>query len=153
MNFGDCFSDSFREDYAQRNLKVGTVLKLKVFDTYPPKEKRFIIVGKDEEEIHLAAVYINSEINRVCNFSQELIDLQLYLKANDREYLDHDSYVDCARLYIKEKNLIHQSILHSPATIIGQVSETDLFSIRTKIIKAKTIKGKIKKKFGIFDKL
>lgn len=151
MSLGDIFSDSIKAAFACRSLKIGIVLKLKVYDTNPPKEKRFIIVGIDTDGVELAAVYINSKVNLLCNHSQELIELQHYLPAKGREYLNHDSFVDCAKLYLKDKAQLNQSILDSPTVVIGQVSEADISLIRAKIASAKTIKGKVKKRFGLYD--
>ncbi len=65
MSLGEFFPEAFKADYARRNLEVGSVLKLYVTDTKPPKEKRFIIVGKNIDGLCLATV--NSEINENIN--------------------------------------------------------------------------------------
>jgi hypothetical protein len=44
-------------------LKIGTVLRYFVKDTIPPKIKRLIIVGIDDELITTATIFINTEIN------------------------------------------------------------------------------------------
>ncbi len=92
MSLGDFFPDSFKEEFAQRNLQIGSVLKLHVKETNPPKEKRFIVVGKTIDGISLATVYINSEINPFINFSPELQQLHCFFEANGREYLDQDDF-------------------------------------------------------------
>ncbi len=68
MSLGEFFPEVFKADYARRNLEVGSVLKLYVKDTKPPKEKRFIIAGKNIDGLCLATVYINSEINENINY-------------------------------------------------------------------------------------
>lgn len=47
---GDHFSLPEKQQYIFRNLKIGSVLKDKVTDTTPSKEKRFIIIGINESE-------------------------------------------------------------------------------------------------------
>lgn len=150
MSLGDSFPDSFKKDHASRNLRVGGVLKLKVLDANPPKEKRFIIVGITADGISLATVYINSEINRKCNYSRELLGLQHFFESAGRDYLDHDSYVDCSKIIPRDWSEIFQAVVKRPEAIIGQLSENDFSAIRNKIIGARTIKGKDKKKFGFY---
>ena len=89
---GDFFPESFKADFASRNLQTGSVLKLHVKDTNPPKEKRFIVIGKTVDGICLATVFINSEINLNVNFSEELRNLHCFLPSDGRDYLEHDSY-------------------------------------------------------------
>ncbi|NTU97265.1 MAG: hypothetical protein HGA62_05540 [Chlorobiaceae bacterium] len=55
---GDFFPESFKNDFARRNLKIGTVLKLHIKNTKPPKEKRFIVVGKTIDGVCLATLFI-----------------------------------------------------------------------------------------------
>lgn len=151
MSLGDFFPDSFKEEHASRNLKVGCVLKLKVSDTNPSKEKRFIVVGITDDCVQLATVFINSEINLTCLYTHELRELQHFFASTGREYLDHDSYVDCSKLFIRSKAEIFQAVIKRPEAIIGHLSDDDLSAIRSKIISAKTIKGKDKKKFGFYS--
>jgi len=60
-----------KREYAGRNLQIGSVLKLHVKDTNPPKEKRFIVVGKTIDGICLATVYINSAINKNIHYIEK----------------------------------------------------------------------------------
>ncbi len=43
MSLGEFFPEAFKADYARRNLEVGSVLKLYVKDTKPPKENGLFI--------------------------------------------------------------------------------------------------------------
>lgn len=151
MSLGDHFPKDLQDDYKERALKVGTVLKLFVNDTTPPKEKRFIIVGFTEDKFSLASLYINTEVNTNINWSQEQQALQLELSSNSREYLDWTSYVDCSKFNIRETQEIKKAIQSRPEAIIGEVSAKDLELIITTIRHASTINGKYKKRYGIFN--
>ena len=94
MSLSDSFPDGFKKDFAQRNLKIGSVIRLYLGDTNPPKQKRFILVGQSYDKLLFAAIFINSEINPNIFPTQELKDLNLKLLASERDYLDHDSYAD-----------------------------------------------------------
>jgi len=150
MSLGDFFPEKDRKEFAARKVSVGTVLKLKVFDTNPPKEKRFIVVGTTVDGLVLATVYLNTKINPVINYSAELQTLHIPLEEQGRDFLDHDSYVDCSRLVPREKREIEKAIQNRPDVVIGELSTADFQLIRKTIISAHTIKGKHKKKFGFF---
>lgn len=151
MSLGDAFPKDFREDHARRILKVGSVLRMFVKDTNPPKEKRFIIVGFSEDRVSLASVFINSEINLLVNYSQEVRELHLFLSSDGREYLKHDSYVDCSQLASRAVSDIFESLINRPEACIGEVGRDDMLAIRKTIAGAATIKGKLKKKYSLFD--
>ena len=151
MSLGDSFPNKFKSDFSNRNLAVGKVLKLKVKDTNPPKIKRFVIVGFSEDKFTLALVYINSEINTNINWSLEQQELQLELNADEREYLDKTSYIDCSQFIIKDCEEIKSIIKSRPDSVLGEVGENDMKLILDKLIEARTIKGKIKKRYGLYD--
>lgn len=150
MSLGDKFPIDFKIDRANKGTQVGAVLRLFVEDTNPPKVKFFIVIGLTEDRVSLASIYINSDVNMVINYSQELRDLHLPLSANDCDFLDHDSFVDCSQLQERNRERIYQDILNSPEAFVGTLNSEQLSTIRNQVINAKTIKGKIKKKFGFY---
>lgn len=135
------------------SIDIGCVLKLFVNDTNPPKIKRFVIIGKNKENLSLASVYINSTINQNVNWSTEQKALHLEFECNGRSYLDHKSYIDCSKLYFKDLNEIEEAVEKRNDAIIGYVSEEDLELIISTVSRATTIKGKYKKKYGIYKEL
>jgi hypothetical protein len=151
MSLSDSFPQKFKSDYSERNFMIGKVLRLKVKDTNPPKIKRFVIVGFSEDKCTLASVYINSEINRNINWSLEQQELQVELTPESRSYLTKTSYIDCSQLIIRECEKIVRVVESRPDSIIGELDESDLNVVITKLKEARTIKGKIKKKYGLFD--
>jgi hypothetical protein len=151
MSLGDHFPKEFQHEHTERTLKIGMVLKLFVNDTTPPKEKRFIIVGFSEDKFSLASLYINSEINKNINWSQEQQALQLELTAETREFLDWDSYVDCSKLILRETRELQTVYASRPEVFIGQLSDQDFEIIITTLKHASTINGKFKKRYGIFS--
>ncbi|TVQ16378.1 MAG: hypothetical protein EA361_04235 [Bacteroidetes bacterium] len=81
---------------------------------------------------------------------KELQELHLHFKAEGREYLDWDSFVDCSQIKPRTYTEISEAIENRPEIIIGNVSQVDFDQIKEKIISAPTIKGKTKKKFGFY---
>ena len=98
----------------------------------------------------LATVFINTEINVNVISSQELKDLQFPFTAVNREYLDHDSFVDCSRLIERNFDELKTILKNNASSSIGQISENDLKNIKAKIKSARTISVRIKKKFNLF---
>ena len=133
------------------DLSAGTVLKLFVTDTNPPKTKRFIIVGFDDDKVRLAYVYINTGINRNFAWSIELECLHLKLEARGRAYLDHDSWVDCSDIIIKETSEILDLVNKRTEAITGHLNNEDFRDIITLLRSSPKIKGKIKKRFGLYE--
>lgn len=151
MSLGDHFPKEFQHEHTERTLKIGMVLKLFVNDTIPPKEKRFIIVGFSEDKFSLASLFINSEINKNINWSQEQQALQLELTSETRGFLDWDSYVDCSKLILRETRELQTVYASRPEVCIGQLSDQDFEIIITTLKHASTINGKYKKRYGIFS--
>lgn len=133
------------------NIKVGTVLRLHVKNTIPPKYKRFIIVGFTQDKLSLATVYINSDINININWSQEQQALQLLFTSEGRPYLDRNSYIDCSKLMFRDTEEIYSAVHNNPDAIIGKLSEEDLKYVMNTLKYASTIKGKYKKRYGLYD--
>lgn len=134
-------------------LRPGSVLRLFVKDTNPPKTKRFVVVGISIDEVSVASVYINSNLNKKAAWSLELESSHLFFEKAGRSYLDHDSWIDCSDLAIRDVAEMQSIILNRPDAIIGNLSAIDLRLVIKTLNKAYTIKGKTKKKFGLFDSL
>lgn len=150
MSLSNLFPEEFKEDFAKRNIKIGTVIKVFVTDTHPPKEKRLILVGISYDKLLFASVFINSEVNTNVFNSQELLALNLVLEAKDREYLDHNSHVDCSEIKKRDAKWLYQLVLEKPERVLGEVSEIDLQQIKLRIKSAKTISPATKKTFGLY---
>lgn len=75
-------------------------------------------------------------------------DLHFKLDENNRDYLDHTSYVDCSQIREMEVTNIKAMLMDDPAICIGALDTTDLTNVIDKIKTAHTISNKVKKKFG-----
>jgi hypothetical protein len=152
MNLGDYLeNDSKKKLLLPEGLKIGTVIKAMVYSTTPPKEKRFIIVGFNEDSISLASVLINSNINLRVNYCEELVSQHISLLAENRSYLTHDSHVDCSGYHPMDISELNEKIDSNPTIIIGEVDKTDLDLIMYTLVNSDFIKGKYKKKFGFYE--
>lgn len=150
MNLSDYFPDSFNATPTYI-LEVGSVLRMMVKETDPPKIKRFIIVGESGDHITLAATYINTELNLNVNWNLDLRSQHIKFEAEGRGYLEHDSYIDCSKLIFWTLGELQEIVKNRPSVLIGKVNDDDFDLIRNQIIHSPTIKGKIKNKYGFYE--
>jgi len=152
VKLGDFFSKKEKKYLLlPKGLVIGTVIRAFVDFTNPPKEKRFIVVGFYDDKVNLAVVLVNTDVNTLVNFNQLLQSHHIKLESKGREYLTHDSYVDCTELHKMEIQPIEDSINAKPEICIGSLNKEDLDLIMKKLIDSDFIKGKYKKKCGFFD--
>lgn len=149
QHFSDFFPDELREQITSDIFKVGAVLRYHVEFTNPPKTKRLIIIGFDENKVALASVLINSEINPNKFPSEKLKQLHLELEPTGRSFLDHKSYVDCSQIFEQDTEQVKNQLTSNPNIHIGELAPEDLIKVLEKIRSAPTIPAKTKKKFGL----
>jgi hypothetical protein len=149
-SFADAFGSKERARFAADNLVIGAVILTYVADTNPPKEKRLIIVGESYDHVSVATIYINTELNIKVFPTKELQDLNPRLDAEGRDYLNHNSHVDCSSLHVIKKEDLGRIIETDPTRVLGNVSENDLKMIKSLIKSAKTITPGLKKTYGLF---
>lgn len=132
-------------------IAPGIVLKLFVSETNPPKLKRFVVIGCSQDEMQLATVYINSQINKRISFSIELECLHFKVKSIGRSWLDHDSWIDCSDLIVRQTTEIVSAVRKRPEAIIGKLSAEDFNGVISLLKTSPKIKGKTKRRFGLYD--
>lgn len=142
LKLGDSFSKEDRDKHAERLLAKGAVLRLFSADINNQKIKRLIIIGTAGQGI-LGKIYINS--NPQSDHSQ------IHLEASSRDYLEHDSYVDCSRIYEDDNETLLEILKKDLSCYIGQVSTADMAMIEAKLRIARTIPPKQKRRFGLIE--
>ncbi|MGE5944071.1 MAG: hypothetical protein ACM31G_07005 [Flavobacteriales bacterium] len=130
-------------------LVIGTVIRAYV--EFTGKEKRFIVVGFYQDGINTAVILINTDVNLNINYSSELRNEHIFFQSKGRGYLTHDCFVDCTELHPIPINEIMNKFNDKPEICIGQLSKTDLDIVMKKLLDSDVIKGKYKKKIGLFD--
>lgn len=130
-------------------IKIGSVIR--TYSEVAGKIKRMIVVGFDDEQVLLAAIFINSKFNQN-HFRTKVLqdDLLLFTKDEKRNYLDRDSFIDCSELHPLPIADIASAIASEPNIIIGDVQDRDMLQIKNKIKNSKNIKARDKKRFGLF---
>lgn len=122
----DEFRNLFKkEGFANRQIKVGAVLKYMATETNPPKIKRRIVVAFSNDKMIVASLFINSEINPNLFSTEELKKLHLPFEKENHEYLDHDSFVDCSQFIEILYQDLADIITENPMAVIGELSNSD----------------------------
>ncbi len=149
MNF-DEFRKLFQnQGFAEREIKIGAVLRYIATDVVPePKLKMRLIVGFSNDKLLVATIFINTEINPNKFPSQELRDLHLVVTQNQYKFLDYDSFLDCSQFKEVPYEYLANLLTDNPACVIGEIQHSDWEKIRETIKNAPTLTSKEKKKFG-----
>lgn len=137
-NLGDFFPNDVKENSIINLLIPGSVIKLLAKETKPkPKKKRFIVIGKDNNNNFIGVVYINSEINFNVINNPELLRLQHKIEKSDNDFLDWESSVDCSKIVILSYELVKKEMLEDISNILGNVKTIDLEKI-VELVKSST---------------
>ncbi len=148
-DLSDLFPQSFRDDFADRNIQVGSVIRVFVKDTTPPKIKYFIVIGFSEHKVLLGTVFINSSINQNIFHNEYLKGLNVPLDSQMYDFIDHNSFVDCSDIRERSVVEIKNLLSNDPECSKGVVSEETMKTISTTLASATTISLNKKRKFGI----
>ncbi|WP_144051755.1 hypothetical protein [Fibrisoma limi] len=145
----DAFPEDLRKQYAERNLKIGTILRVPVTDVPGRDFKFYVVVGYSNDKIALGVLYINSVINPNVFPTEELRRLHVPIKLDHRKLVDKDCYIDCSKIYEKEAEHINDLVISNPEYVRGQLDERETGTILSTIYSAKTISRIYKRRFGI----
>ncbi len=127
-------------------FEIGTVLKLFVHDTTPPKVKYCIIVGVCSSDI--ATIFINSGL-RPEHLPNGIQLLQLPVTTTDLPELKYDSIVDCSEIAERNKNELNTILQKEPGRKVRALSKNKVEEIVRLVKNAKTISTAQKKKFNL----
>ena len=148
MSLGDFFPDNLKNDFAKRNIDLGNALLIKVPDFTITYDKYIIVVAKDDNEISIAYVVINSEVNLNVAYNSYLKSLHLKIDKKNHPFLKKDSFVDCSKLREFPIQTVVDFLIKNPERAVGNVSSSVLKAIHIKVSSASTIEPFMKKKFG-----
>ncbi len=135
-------------------LLVGSVVKVFIRVTTPPKYKRFVIVGHSDDG-YIGVALIDSKLNNNVHRQERTKAFILPLEKNEERdhFLDHDSFVDCTTLHPFSKRLIREALNEDEnAEYYGGISIGDLSKIRKAIVQNNhTIPFAVKAFFNLID--
>lgn len=147
-NIGDLIGE--KADFLARNtINVGDVHFVTLDETngITPKEgttrnKFFIVLGFDSEGNVIGGLVINSNVNY--NLPHTVTDYQLPVTVEQCPFLQHNSFVNCSRLIIANREKFSRN------TYRGTVDDKELMNIIIGTVKeSPTINKKLLHKFNI----
>lgn len=120
MALGSAFPRSFVESQIQRQLKPGTVIKMRqTMDDGLIHEKRFVIAAIDE---YTVTFIINTAISHFLKARPTLLKCQVDMPVADHSFMSHDSSVDCSRIRSYATNEVIQDLTEQPDWVLGSIS-------------------------------
>ncbi len=147
-NIGDLLGEKANL-LARNNISVGDVHFVTLDETngITPKEgttrnKFFIVLGFDSEGNVIGGLVINSNVNY--NLPHTVTDYQLPVTVEQCPFLQHNSFVNCSRLIIANREKFSRN------TYRGTVDDEELMNIIIGTVKeSPTINKKLLHKFNI----
>lgn len=147
----DRFPLSMRANFCARHIQSGSVFRLFVDGTNPPKFKILVILAtcNDGQNTLAGCLYVNTEINTNCLRTPELQALQLTLPCSDHGFLTHDSFLDCSFLLEIPVQQIEHFFQADGDVYLGELPTGVLNTAKTMVASAKSISKKLREKFGL----
>ncbi|PQJ80115.1 hypothetical protein [Polaribacter porphyrae] len=148
MSLGDFFPDDLKNQFAKRNIDLGSAILIQIPNFTVNYDKYIIVVSKNNSDDFLAYVVINSETNTNVAYNSYLKSLHVKIDKENHSFLDRDSFVDCSKLrefLIKD---VIDFLAENPERAIGNVSPDVLRLIHITLSTATTIEPFMKRKFG-----
>ncbi len=148
-SLGSLFPVSIRNDFSIRQIEPGSVFRIHVDTTTPPKVKRLVVLAISGDNICVGYLFINSQINPNYFSTARLRALHISLLASEQDYLDHDSYLDCSDIKNMNFNELKDIISQNPQQYIGKLSNTDIETAKNIVKNAPTISKTQKEKYNL----
>jgi len=134
MNLKNSLNEQIAGNLYLVSLSKGDVFLGKFDDI--DHEKFFVIAGLSQDKIFICSVFINSNIPDFIFKKQELLNLQIPIKKNKYDFLQHDSFVSCnTQLKLKFSD-IYRWIDNKRCQYIGKLDAEDLNNIKITLIQS-----------------
>jgi hypothetical protein len=120
MALGSAFPRGFVEAQIQRQLKPGTVIKMRqIMDDGAIHEKRFVVVAVSE---HAVTFVINTAISAFLQARPALLKCQVTMSVADHAFMSHNSHVDCSRTLTYATNEVVRDLVTQLDWVLGTIS-------------------------------
>lgn len=137
-SLGDQLSSKFKHTHAASKIKPGSVIQC--FSDAAGKLKRNVILGVSEDGKQVLTVYFNT--NKPFK-GGPLHRLQLHVEANGRDYLSHDSYLNCADPEERDFKWLLKWLEKNPDSYMESCSEEDIRRFTNMVAGAETTPPKL----------
>ena len=104
-------------------VRRGTIL-LGAFEKIDHK-KFFVIIGENKEKL-IGFFFINSDICRSVRNKPHQFEMQMPIKREDYNFLNHTSFVAADKINTIRKDKVASDIVNGVTKIMGELTEDDL---------------------------
>jgi hypothetical protein len=119
MSLGGRFPPEFLERHLRRRLAPGVVFKVRaLMDDQQVREKRFLAIAVDDQTV---ACVINSVVNPFIEARPALRRCQVLITAADHPFMQHDSYIDCRKVFRIPTNQVVAELLANSEWMLGTI--------------------------------
>jgi len=132
MSLLDYFDNESKNKLTKESINQGNVY-LKDFDEATHK-KLFIIAGTDKQKLLICSVFINSEIHPAIFNKPKQLNLQVFIKKLNNNFLKHDSFANCAYPIKLDGEEISKQIQDGTCKYKGMINMSDLLEIQKVLI-------------------
>jgi len=126
-----------------KQLKSGQILHLYCSFTNPPKNKFLLLLGSNSP--NFSFFVINSAINNFILHNNHLLECQVLIDKRNHPFLDHDSYLDCSKIYQIAIDSVKDQLVADSNPIKMSIRADIKRSILDAVRKSKTLTPKEKK--------
>lgn len=132
-------------------IKIGTVMRFYFAEAY--KTKRSVVVAVSGLGRKTATLLlINTEMTEYAKKTPSLRAVNIPLKLAGREtYLDHDSYLSCDRLFVRDLRDLEHHIRQNPDCILGSMDAGDIAHAKSVILSSGRYSAFDLEQFGLVD--
>jgi hypothetical protein len=119
MSLGSAFPRGYIEAQIQRQLKPGTVIKMRQpMDDGTIREKRFVVIAVND---HTVTFVINTAISAFLQARPALLKCQVAMPVAEHDFMVHDSHVDCSRTRSYATNEVVRDLVSQPDWVLGTI--------------------------------
>lgn len=152
MTLWDNFSDELKGITLSERLNPANIFKFYNNQTNPPKIKFIALIASQSIDGNdlFAYLFINTGINTNIygKIPGSLILHKLILKS-DYNFLDHDSYIDCNKIYEVSRIDLHSRLEQNIGTYSGCLNDNDFADVINNVKQSTFIKTEIKKTYNL----
>jgi hypothetical protein len=149
MSLSSCNLEPLKGDKENSvpEIKPGSVIHS--FSNQAGKIKRIVVLALNQEGLLTLTAYFNTK--KPFMQVKKLAELQFHLKADGNNFLDHDSFINCAHPEIKPLSELQNTVKSDPKSYLGDIDYKKLDEIITMVSNAYTVSKADIKKFGLTD--
>lgn len=150
MNIADAFPESYRQDFANRNIDIGSAILIKMPDFDVNYDKYVIYLSESaSDQTKCGILIINTKINQNINFNIYLLSQHILIDVLRHDFLDEDSYIDCTQIHPKDIQEIVDHISNNPKNLCGNVQEDIMIKVKDLLINSRVLSNNDKRKYKL----